>query len=85
MVSTSIVAIDGVEDAIVAAGIVDHEWRVPPERLEELAKRVPAMDLTTDRPIRAKTSALGEVMINAFSLRNFLKAALAEGCVVELD
>jgi len=31
--------IDGVDDAIVAAGIVDRDWRVPPERLDELAHR----------------------------------------------
>jgi hypothetical protein len=77
--------LDGVEDAIVAAGIVDQHWRVPPERLEELAELVPAMDLKTERSLDDKTHALGEVMINAFSLRNFLKAALAEGCVVVLD
>jgi len=74
----------GVDEAIIAAGIVDQHWRVPPERLEELARRVPAMDLTTDRPIRAKTSALGEIMINAISIRNFLSDAVDAGCVVVL-
>lgn len=75
----------GVEDAIVAAGIVDHEWRVPAERLAELASRVPAMDLDRDRPINAKASALGEIMANAISLRNFLQSALDAGCVVLYD
>jgi hypothetical protein len=66
----------------VAAGIVDRDWRVSPDRLEELAKRVPAMDLTTERSLSSKTSALGEVMINAVSIRNFLSNALDAGCVV---
>ena len=74
----------GVEDAIVAAGIVDQQWRVPAERLEELAKQVPAMNLTAERSLDDKTHALGEVMINAFSIRNFLSNAIDAGCVVVL-
>lgn len=74
----------GIETAIIEAGIVDQHWRVPAERLEELHKRVPAMDLTTQRSLESKTHALGEIMINAFSLRNFLSDAMKEGCVVVL-
>jgi hypothetical protein len=74
----------GIEDAIVEAGIVDRHWRVPAERLEELAKRVPAMNLTTERSLDSKTHALGEVMVNAISLRNFLSDAVKAGCVVAL-
>jgi hypothetical protein len=74
----------GVEEAIIRAGIVDQHWRVPAERLDELARRVPAMDLTTERPLHSKTSALGEVMMNAVFLRNFLADALNAGCVVVL-
>lgn len=77
--------IGGVDEALVAAGIVDRDWRVPPERLEELARRVPGMDLTTERTLENKTHALGEVMINAVSLRNFLADALRAGGVVEHD
>ena len=77
--------IDGVADAIVAAGIVDRHWRVPPERLEELARQVPAMDLKTERSLEAKTHALGEVMINALSLHTFLADALRADCVVVHD
>jgi ATP phosphoribosyltransferase len=76
--------LSGVEDAIVAAEIVDNHWRVPAERLEDLAKQVPAMDLKTERPLENKTSALGEVMINAGSIRNFLSNAVREGCIVVL-
>ena len=72
----------GVEDAIIAARIVDTHWRVSPDRLEELSKRVPAMDLKTERPLHSKTSALGEVMSNAIFLRNFLQNSLNAGCVV---
>lgn len=74
----------GIENAIIDAGIVDRHWRVPAERLEELAKCVPAMNLSTDRPLHAKTSALGEVMMNAVFLRNFLSDAVNSGCVVVL-
>lgn len=74
----------GVEEAIVAAGIVDGHWRVPAGRLEELARQVPAMDLKTERSLADKTSALGEVMINAGSVRIFLSDAVKEGCVVVL-
>jgi len=74
----------GVEDAILAAGIVDSHWRVPNDRLEELAKRVPAMDLKTERSLQSKASALGEVMINAGSIRNFLSAAVDADCIVML-
>lgn len=74
----------GVDDAIIATGIVDRQWRVPPDRLEELARQVPAMDLTTERSLKSKSSALGEVMINAVSIRNFLSNALDAGCIVVL-
>lgn len=57
---------------------------VPAKRLEELAKKVPAMDLTTQRSLEDKTHALAEVMINAVSVRNFLSNALDAGCVVVL-
>jgi hypothetical protein len=72
----------GVDDAIIAAGIVDRHWRAPADRLQELAHQVPAMDLTTERSLKSKTSALGEVMINAVSIRNFLSNAVDAGCVV---
>jgi hypothetical protein len=75
--------IDGVDNAIVEAGIVDEHWRVAPLRLYELAARVPGMDLKTERSLKNKTLALGEVMINALSLRNFFADALREGCIVE--
>ena len=42
------------------------------------------MDLTTERSLKSKTSALGEVMSNAISIRNFLSDAVKEGCVVVL-
>jgi hypothetical protein len=76
--------LSGVDEAIIAAGIVDSHWRVPAERLEDLSKRVPAMDLTTERSLQSKTSALGEIMINAISIRNFLSNALHAHCVVVL-
>jgi len=74
--------LSGIEDAVVASGVVDSDWLVPPDRLEELAKLVPAMDLTTERSLQSKTSALAEVMVNAISIRNFLEDAANAGCVV---
>lgn len=74
--------LSGVEEAIVAAGIVDSHWRVSPERLGELVKHVPDMDLKTERSLEDKTHALGEVMINAFSIRNFFDNAVNAGCIV---
>jgi ATP phosphoribosyltransferase len=72
----------GVEDAIVAAGIIDSEWRVPVERLQDVAKRVPAMDLATERTLHNKTNALAEVIMNAISIKHFLSNAIKAGCVV---
>jgi hypothetical protein len=77
--------IDDVDGAIVEAGIVDPKWRVSPDLLNELASKVPGMDITTERSLESKTHALGEVMINAVSLRNFLSEALQAGCVVVHD
>jgi hypothetical protein len=74
----------GLEETIVTAGVVDGHWRVPADRLEELAKQVPAMDLVTERSLKSKTNALGEVMSNAISIRNFLSDAVNAGCVVVL-
>jgi hypothetical protein len=48
--------LSGVDDAVIAAGIVDSHWRVPPELLEELARRLPAMDLVTERSLQSKTN-----------------------------
>jgi ATP phosphoribosyltransferase len=74
----------GIENAIMAAGLVDRHWRVPPDRLEELARQVPGMDLKTERSLEDKTHALGEVMMNAVFLRNFLSDAVNVGSVVVL-
>jgi hypothetical protein len=74
--------LSGVDEAIVKSGIVDAHWLVPVERLEALARSVPGMDLTTQRSLEAKRHALGEVMIHAVSIRNFLAKARSGGCVV---
>jgi hypothetical protein len=75
----------GVDEAIVGAGVVDDKWRVPADRLDELAARVPGMDLTSERSLDSKRHALGEVMMNAISLHNFLADAARAGCVVVHD
>ena len=77
--------ISGIEDALIGSGILDSEWHTPAEQLEELAKRVPAMDLETERTLQNKRSALAEVMMNAISIQNFMSFALDSGCIAVLD
>lgn len=43
------------------------------------------MDLTTERSLECKTYALGEVMMNTVSLRNFLADSQHADCVVVRD
>jgi hypothetical protein len=74
----------GIEDAVVRAGVVDKDWRVSPDRLEDLARQVPGMDLKTERTLDDKTYALGEVLNHAESIRGFLSNALEAGCIVVL-
>jgi hypothetical protein len=74
--------LDGVEAAIVASGLVDDQWHVPANRLDEVAARVPA---TRERSLESKRQVLGELMTNAISLRNFLADAARAGCVVVHD
>lgn len=76
--------LSGIDDALVGAGLLDSEWHTPVEQLEELAKRVPAMDLKTERTLQNKRSALAEVIMNAISIRNFLTHALEAECIVAL-
>ena len=72
----------GIEDAIRVTGIIDRHGRVAPERLAELKRLVPAMDLETERTLEDKTNALLEVIGNAEGLHEFLSEALRDGCVV---
>jgi hypothetical protein len=72
----------GLEDALVSAGIVDEQWRVPADRLGALSAHVPGINLAAERSLEDKTYALGEVMSNAIFLRNFLAKAVEASCVV---
>ncbi|HET9624293.1 MAG TPA: hypothetical protein VFP84_23130 [Kofleriaceae bacterium] len=72
----------GMEEALVAAGILDRSWRAPAERLASLATVVTTMDLRAERPLDDKTFALGEVLSRAIAARNFLARALDAACVV---
>ena len=74
--------LSGVGAAIQAAGIVDQHWRVPPDRLDELKRQVPAMDLELNRPLHCKTSALVEVIVDVEAVQEFLARALRAGCAV---
>lgn len=72
----------GSEVAIRAAGIIDANGRGPPERLDELKRKVPAMDLEIKRSLEKKTNALMEVIWDVDGLRDFLATALSAGCTV---
>lgn len=74
----------GIAEALVAAGVVDLDWCVTPEQAEELGRRVPGMDLRSDRSSPELEQALAEVMINAISIRNFFADAAQQGCAVVL-
>lgn len=74
----------GLQEALVDAGVVDNQWFVPLERLEDLGRRVPGMDLRPERTPRELQEALAEVMINPVWLRNFFADAGRNGCFVEL-
>lgn len=74
--------LSGVGAALQAAGIVDEHWRVPAERLDELKRHVPAMDLELNRPLHCKTAALVEVIVDVEAVQGFLSRALRSGCAV---
>ncbi len=83
--ATLVEMLTGVEDAIRAAGIIDEDGRVAPERLDELKRQVPAMDLETERSLENRTYALIEVILHAQFLGEFLAKAHRAGCVVVHD
>lgn len=80
--ATLIQMLSGVGDAIKAAGIVDQHWRTPPDRLDELKRQVPAMDLELNRSLHSKTAALLEVICSVEAVQGFLARALRSGCAV---
>ncbi|MEZ4400197.1 MAG: hypothetical protein R3B06_09270 [Kofleriaceae bacterium] len=83
--ATLVQLIGGIEDAIRAAGIIDRDGRVPIERLDELKRQVPSMNLEMKRSLESKTYALIEVIANVGGLHEFLIEALRAGCIVVHD
>lgn len=73
------------EEAIRAAGIIDEDGRVAPERLEELKRQVPAMDVASERSQENRRYALLEVILHAQFLCMFLSKAYGAGCIVVND
>lgn len=72
----------GLAEALIAAGIIDSQWRIPAEKIEELAKIVPTMDLKTERAIDVKRYALAEVLSHVDVLKSFLSDSAQAGYVV---
>ena len=83
--ATLIEMLKGLEEAIRAAGIIDEDGRVAPERLEELKRQVPAMDVASERSQENRRYALLEVILHAQFLRMFLSKAYSAGCIVVHD
>lgn len=82
---TLIQMISGVGDAIQAAGIIDRDGQLPPDRLGDLKRQVPAMDLELERSLECKTHALLEVICDVEGLQGLLSTALRSGCFIVHD
>lgn len=76
-----LVLLDGLDTALIGP-VVDAHWRVPAERIDELRRAAPHLDLRPDRPLVDAIHAVGEGMANVGSVRGFLAEARARGCWV---
>ncbi len=74
--------LEGIETALLAAGILNSDWQVAPERVEELGQAVPGQDLRPNRPMSEKVYAFVETLGNVWGLRTFLRSAAEQGCEV---
>jgi hypothetical protein len=77
--------LSGLEEALIAAGVMNELWFIPPDRAGRLAAQVPAMDTSPDRSDAALSQALAEVLAPVTAVRTFLAEAAVEGCAVVLD
>src|SRR5438045_1582242 len=59
----------GLEDALQSAEVIDQHWFVDPERLPQLATRVPALDTDPTRDDWARRQALAEVLVDVIGVR----------------
>jgi hypothetical protein len=73
---------DGLRAALQQATIVNHELKVEPDKVAELAPKLPGLDLRATRPAGDAVWALAEGIVNVEGLRQFLADAIARGCDV---
>lgn len=76
--------LNGLEEALQDAGIIDAQWLITPDRVDELARRVPGMDVRPERAAADLPQALAEVIARVHGLRTFLTSAAQAGSRVEL-
>lgn len=68
----------GLEEALRAT-IIDADWRIPAERVEELTRRAPHIDWSPGRSIEDRRHAVGEALHRVKVLDGFLARARANG------
>jgi hypothetical protein len=75
--------LDGLDDALKAA-LLDENWNIPLERLEEVRRRTREIDLG-DRPQHRAVKGAEEGLSEVHGLRDFLKQALDRNLHIALD
>ncbi len=70
--------LDGLEPAL-ATRLLDAEQRLPADRLDELARQAPALNLSPKRPTVERVYAAEEALSSVLVLRAFLERALQRG------
>jgi hypothetical protein len=73
--------LSGLEDALVGK-VIDQDWTFAIDRLEEIRRRAPSLDLSPSRPDGDIIHAVGEGLWLTIALSNFLKQARANGSEV---
>jgi hypothetical protein len=73
---------DGLRAALEQAAIVNHELKIEPDKVAELAPKLPALDLRATRPAGDVVWALAEGIVNVEGLRQFIADAISRGCDV---
>lgn len=70
--------LSGLEEALVGT-VIDQHWMFPMERLDEIRRRPPRLDLRPSRPAGDIVHAVGEGLWLTIALGNFLKEARGHG------
>jgi hypothetical protein len=78
LVDELLVLLDGLEQAL-STRLLDAENRLPAERLDELARMAPALNLSPKRPMIERVYAAEEALSNVQVLGAFLERARRRG------